>query len=129
MNGAEKGQFPCRNPPFPPLFKLPSGLSFAPQVLQVLTEVLRNRPSVAPRIVSFACPKLTYAPARGLVEKRAMGMLKSLSATTGFGFITCPELREAFGQDVFLHVKQITAYQGLLMPGTGDGKGHRKTRY
>lgn len=112
------------------LFHWVSGLRASSQVLLVLTELLRNRPTVAPAIVGFACPNLqlafpslvgtaprTYAPARGLSEKRAMGMLKSFSVKTGFGFIACPELQEPFGQDVFLHVKQMGPYAKLLMPG------------
>ncbi|CAK8993986.1 unnamed protein product [Durusdinium trenchii] len=99
------------------------------QALAVLGELLRNRPTLAPAIVGFACPDLTYAPARGISEKRAMGTLKSFSQKTGFGFIACPELHEAqhrlhswfcpvFGADVFVHVKQMGPFSSVLMPGT-----------
>jgi len=88
------------------------------QAVMVLQELLRNRPMLAPAIVGFACPDLTYAPARGMAEKRAMGTLKSFSQKTGFGFIACPELHKVFGADVFVHVKQMGPYSGILMPGT-----------
>lgn len=88
------------------------------QAVAVLGELLRNRPTLAPSIVGFACPDLTYAPARGMTEKRAMGTLKSFSAKTGFGFIACPELHEVFGADVFVHIKQMGPFASVLTPGT-----------
>ncbi|CAK8993990.1 unnamed protein product [Durusdinium trenchii] len=86
------------------------------QALAVLGELLRNRPTLAPAIVGFACPDLTYAPARGISEKRAMGTLKSFSQKTGFGFIACPELHEVFGADVFVY--DVQPMDGLLAEST-----------
>ncbi|CAJ1428814.1 unnamed protein product [Effrenium voratum] len=87
------------------------------QAVSVISELLKNRPTLAPSVVNFACPDLTYAPARGLAENRAIGTLKSFSAKTGFGFIHCPELHEVFGADVFVHMKQLGHAQ-VLPAGT-----------
>merc|ERR1719491_1073125 len=50
---------------------------------------------------------MAYAPSSILTAKRARGFIKSFNATTGFGFIDCPELKELFGRDVFVHGKQF----------------------
>ena len=34
---------------------------------------------------------------------RATGTLKSFDAKTGYGFVSCEELLEIFGRDVFIH--------------------------
>lgn len=72
----------------------------------IITGVLQARPEVAPAIVDFACPDLTYGPAKSMAERRAVGHIKSFSPESGFGFIQCPELRAVFGNDVFVHGKQ-----------------------
>mmetsp|Transcript_19759 Transcript_19759/g.37171 ORF Transcript_19759/g.37171 Transcript_19759/m.37171 type:complete len:243 (+) Transcript_19759:55-783(+) len=87
------------------------------QALTVIHELLKMRPELAKCVVSFACPMLTYAPARGMSEQRSVGILKSLSSK-GFGFIACPELLQVFGGDVFVHMRQMGPYASILVPGT-----------
>lgn len=88
------------------------------EALSVVGDLLEARPLVAPSIVGFASPNLTYAPARGLSVQRACGILKSFSTKTGFGFIASPELLEVFETDIFVHSKQMRPYAAVLAPGT-----------
>eukprot|EP00439_Symbiodinium_sp_Y106_P015097 s6791_g2.t1 len=88
------------------------------EALTVIGDLLKARPLVAPSIVGFASPNLTYAPARGLSVHRACGILKSFSTKTGFGFIASPELLEVFATDVFVHSNQMRPYAAVLAPGT-----------
>jgi len=74
---------------------------------QLLGKLLEERPLLAPPIVAESCPDLTFAPARSMTERRSRGTIKSFSEKSGFGFITCPELQDVFGMDVFLHAKQM----------------------
>jgi len=63
-------------------------------------------------VVNFACPYLTYAPTRAMVERRPSGAIKSFNQTSGFGFIACPELFEVFQRDVFIHRSQVWGING-----------------
>lgn len=80
----------------------------------VITQCLQHRPELAPPVVTFACPDLTYPPAKALTERRSNGVVKSFSPQKGFGFIECVELHAVFGYDVFVHKAQI----GNYVPGT-----------
>lgn len=73
----------------------------------VLQSVLNARPEVAPAVVAFAVPDLTYPPSRALSENRQNGHVKSFNESGGFGFIACPELFSVFGGDVFFHRSQL----------------------
>lgn len=73
----------------------------------VITQVLTQRPELAPGIVNAAVPDLTYAPAKAMTERRSRGVIKRFNPTSGYGFIECPELKTVFGADVYLHAKQI----------------------
>merc|ERR1719162_2112428 len=53
---------------------------------------------------------MAYAPSSILTAKRARGFIKSFNAATGFGFIDCPQLKELFGRDVFVHGKQMRGH-------------------
>mmetsp|Transcript_29308 Transcript_29308/g.93496 ORF Transcript_29308/g.93496 Transcript_29308/m.93496 type:complete len:297 (+) Transcript_29308:89-979(+) len=79
-------------------------------LVQVISSVLQARPEIAPPIVNFSIPDLTYPPAKALVERRSQGVIKSFNANSGFGFIECNELKAVFGNDVFLHSKQLGEY-------------------
>lgn len=74
--------------------------------VMVFTQVLQERPELAPPIVTFAVPDLTYPPSKVLTERRCRGSIKGYSSDTGFGFIECEELAAIFECDVFLHSKQ-----------------------
>lgn len=80
-------------------------------VITVITSVLQARPELAPPVVTFAVPDLTYPPQKALVERRSQGIIKSFSEQKGFGFIQCEELHSVFGNDVFLHHSQLAGYQ------------------
>lgn len=79
-------------------------------VVSVFTTVLSSRPEIAPLIVAYACPELSYPSAKVLMDRRSQGVVKSYNPEKGFGFIECPELHEVFGNDVFLHCKQISGF-------------------
>jgi len=74
--------------------------------LAIVTSILQSRPELAPPVVSYAVPDLTYPPSKAMTERRSRGTVKSLNHEKGFGFIECGELQEVFGSDVFLHIKQ-----------------------
>jgi len=83
-------------------------------LVNVISSVLQARPEVAPPVVAFSIPDLTYPPSKALMERRPHGVVKSFNANSGFGFIDCPELHAVFGNDVFLHNKQLGGF------GPGD---------
>jgi len=82
--------------------------------LAIVTSILQSRPELAPPVVSFAVPDLTYPPSKAMTERRSRGNIKSINHEKGFGFIHCEELHEVFGSDVFVHHKQV----GDLTPGS-----------
>jgi len=82
--------------------------------LAIVTSILQSRPELAPPLVSYAVPDLTYPPSKAMTERRSHGRVKSINAEKGYGFIECQELHEVFGNDVFLHMKQA----GDLTTGT-----------
>jgi len=75
------------------------------------TSVLQARPELAPAIVAFAVPELTYPPQKALVERRAEGVIKSFNEAIGAGFIQCDELFEVFENDVLLQQTQLNGFQ------------------
>lgn len=79
-------------------------------VLSILNAIIQSRPELAQSLVSFIIPDITFPPAKA-IERRFVGAIKSLNREKGFGFIDCAELHEAFGNDVFLHVKQAHDWQ------------------
>merc|ERR1712032_768298 len=79
-----------------------------------ICSVLQARPELAPPVVQFSVPDLTYPPSRTLAERRSQGFIKSFNQQKGFGFIECQELQPIFGTDVFIHQKQM----GSFTPGT-----------
>jgi len=80
----------------------------------IITAILQSRPELAPPVVTFAVPDLTYPPSKSLNERRSKGVVKSFNAEKGFGFVECEELNAVFGSDVFVHAKQINEFT----PGT-----------
>jgi len=74
--------------------------------LAIVQSILQSRPELAPPLVTFAVPDLTYPPSKALTERRSKGYIKQLDAAKGFGFIVCEELKEVFQCDAFLHIKQ-----------------------
>lgn len=72
----------------------------------VITQVLQDRPELAPPVVTFAVPDLTYPPTKLLTERRCKGTMKNYDNQKGCGFIDCEELAPIFGGDVFLHSSQ-----------------------
>lgn len=82
--------------------------------ISIITAILQSRPELAPAVVTYAVPDLTYPPSKALNERRSKGAIKSFNPEKGFGFITCEELECVFGSDVFVHQKQING----IAPGT-----------
>jgi len=78
--------------------------------ISVICSVLESRPELAPSVVNFAVPELTYPPIKALVERRSTGYIKSFNEAKGFGFIACQELMEVFGNDVFVVGAQMSAF-------------------
>ncbi|OLP91173.1 hypothetical protein AK812_SmicGene27158 [Symbiodinium microadriaticum] len=78
--------------------------------VSVICSVLESRPELAPSVVSFSVPDLTYPPIKALVERRSDGFIKSFNTEKGFGFIACEELYNVFGNDVFLVGQQMGSF-------------------
>lgn len=79
--------------------------------VSVICSVLESRPDLAPSVVNFAVPDLTYPPVKALSERRSLGVIKSFNPEKGFGFIACQELFDVFGNDVFLHNGQLGNFE------------------
>eukprot|EP00930_Biecheleria_cincta_P033979 TRINITY_DN23513_c0_g1_i1.p1 TRINITY_DN23513_c0_g1~~TRINITY_DN23513_c0_g1_i1.p1 ORF type:complete len:298 (-),score=71.20 TRINITY_DN23513_c0_g1_i1:83-925(-) len=75
--------------------------------VSVICSVLESRPELAPTVVAFCVPDLTYPPAKAITERRSVGFVKSFNREKGFGFIACEELSEVFGNDVFIVAAQL----------------------
>jgi len=80
-------------------------------LLAALTAVLADRPSVLQDLINWAVPGRAYVSARLMLEQRAVGPIKFFNSQKGYGFIECPEVREAFGHDVYLHQAQIGPFE------------------
>jgi len=78
--------------------------------LQIVCAVMQRRPKITPQLVQYAIPDLTFAPTKACTEKRFIGVIKSYNAQQGFGFVFCPELKEVFGYDCFIHKQQLGPY-------------------
>merc|ERR1712083_833020 len=65
-------------------------------------------------------PKGDHPPSseevEGVTDRKFTGTLKSFNEGTGFGFIDCPELKEIYGNDVFVHRMQV---EGVFTPNAG----------
>eukprot|EP00933_Yihiella_yeosuensis_P019604 TRINITY_DN15850_c0_g1_i6.p1 TRINITY_DN15850_c0_g1~~TRINITY_DN15850_c0_g1_i6.p1 ORF type:complete len:287 (-),score=71.30 TRINITY_DN15850_c0_g1_i6:368-1228(-) len=79
--------------------------------VHVILEVLRLKPTVCPHVINFACPALTYCPAKGMSERRCRGTLKFYDKDQGFGLISSPEIEAIFGQDAIVSEKQVGQFQ------------------
>lgn len=79
--------------------------------IQTILQVLKDRPNLSPAVIAYACPVLTYAPARAMSERRSQGILKSFSAEAGHGWIACPEMELIFGCDVSVKTAQVGTYE------------------
>eukprot|EP00929_Paragymnodinium_shiwhaense_P043093 TRINITY_DN221_c3_g1_i1.p1 TRINITY_DN221_c3_g1~~TRINITY_DN221_c3_g1_i1.p1 ORF type:complete len:265 (+),score=74.96 TRINITY_DN221_c3_g1_i1:114-908(+) len=77
----------------------------------IIKKLLTSRPELAPPIVNYAVPDLTYPPSRAFTERRATGVIKQINQEKGYGFITCPDLTKVFGNDVFVLPKQLKEYK------------------
>jgi len=75
-------------------------------LLLALKVLLVKRPSVVQELADWALPDKAYGSARIMMENRLQGVIKSYNETNGYGFIDCPEVKAAFGSDLFLHANQ-----------------------
>jgi len=71
---------------------------------------MQNRPELAPGLVTFACPELTYAPARAVTQRRCSGIILKVK-NMGMSLIHCPELRTVFERDVCVAAQQIAGFK------------------
>lgn len=79
--------------------------------VSVICSVLESRPDLAPSVVTFSVPDLTYPPIKALTERRSEGIIKCFNEQKGYGFITCEELQKVFGNDVFVNSFQFRGCQ------------------
>lgn len=84
------------------------------QGVEVIDQILQARPELAPQVMAYACPELTYAPARSMTERRSKGVVKSLCDQSGYATISCAELEPVFPDGVRCHEGQL----GMLQIGT-----------
>lgn len=83
-------------------------------LLQILKAALPQRLDVFQELMEWAVPDHMFGTARALLSARYNGVVKSFSEAKGYGFITSPEITEAFGQDLFIHRDQLKGFS----PGT-----------
>jgi len=76
-------------------------------LLATLKAALESRAAVLQALVDWAVPDRAYVSARLLVENRVCGKIKSFNEASGYGFIDCPAVHDAFGNDAFLHHQQL----------------------
>ena len=77
----------------------------------IIGELLQSKPELAPGLVTFACPELTYAPARAVTQRRCNGVVLTVSSKNDMSFIRCPELRTVFECDVCVAPEHIRGFK------------------
>jgi len=78
--------------------------------LALLRQMLEAKQHLAQSVAQMIIPTLTFAPARAITEARFNGIIKSFDVNKGYGFIACPEMKEAYSCDVWLNQKQCGAF-------------------
>jgi len=78
---------------------------------KTLKAVLKDRPTVVQDIADWIVPDRAYISARIMTDNRFCGRVKSFSTDNGYGFIECPPVKEAFGNDAFLHGGQLSSFR------------------
>eukprot|EP00927_Polykrikos_kofoidii_P050603 TRINITY_DN44495_c0_g1_i1.p1 TRINITY_DN44495_c0_g1~~TRINITY_DN44495_c0_g1_i1.p1 ORF type:complete len:377 (-),score=54.85 TRINITY_DN44495_c0_g1_i1:109-1239(-) len=76
-------------------------------LLELLKLVLVENAGVLQDLVEWAVPDHAYGCARSLTESRFSGRIKSFSERHRYGFVTSPEIIDAFGMDLFVSDRQI----------------------
>ena len=79
----------------------------------IITDLLRDKPELAPALVTQAIPDLTFAPTKSLTDKgaRCSGTIKSVTSELGHGLIDCPQLNSVFGCDVVVFPPQVGSFK------------------
>ena len=78
----------------------------------IIGELLQNKPELAPGLVTFACPELTYAPAKAVTQRRCNGVVLTVGkGIKDMSFIRCPELRTVFECDVCVAPEHIRGFK------------------
>ncbi len=79
----------------------------------IITDLLRDKPELAPALVTQAIPDLTFAPTKSLTDKgaRCSGTIKSVTSELGHGLIDCPQLNSVFGCDVVVFPQQVGSFK------------------
>lgn len=79
-------------------------------LLATLKAALENRAAVLQALVDWAVPDRTYVSARLLMNNRVCGKIRSFNEASGYGFIDCHAVHDAFGNDAFLHHQQLNSF-------------------
>lgn len=79
----------------------------------IITDLLRDKPELAPALVTQAIPDLTFAPTKALTDKgaRCTGTIQSVNSELGHGLIDCPQLNSVFGCDVVVFPQQVGSFK------------------
>mmetsp|Transcript_42031 Transcript_42031/g.116053 ORF Transcript_42031/g.116053 Transcript_42031/m.116053 type:complete len:364 (-) Transcript_42031:79-1170(-) len=77
------------------------------ELLDSLAAVLVERTTVLQGLIDWAVPEHAYVPSKVITDHRFEGKVKSYSEKDGYGFIDSPGIKEAFGNDVFVHGGQL----------------------
>jgi len=79
----------------------------------IIEDLLRDKPELAPALVTQAIPDLTFAPTKSLTDKgaRCSGTIKSVTSELGHGLIDCPQLNSVFGCDVVVFPQQVGSFR------------------
>jgi len=77
------------------------------ELLDSLAAVLVERTTVLQSLIDWAVPEHAYVPSKVITEQRFEGRIKSYSEKDCYGFIDSPGIKEAFGNDVFVHGGQL----------------------
>lgn len=76
-------------------------------LFRTLQAILQMKTGLLQEIVEWAAPDMVYSSAR-VLESRYVGTIKSYAEATGYGFISSPDIMEAFGKDLFLSHEQLS---------------------
>eukprot|EP00930_Biecheleria_cincta_P006732 TRINITY_DN10779_c0_g1_i1.p1 TRINITY_DN10779_c0_g1~~TRINITY_DN10779_c0_g1_i1.p1 ORF type:complete len:287 (-),score=57.30 TRINITY_DN10779_c0_g1_i1:165-1025(-) len=80
-------------------------------LLDVLQPVLSENTEALQYLTDWAVPNYVYGTAAAILDVRYRGVVKSFSEYHGYGFISSPDITDAFGKDLFVHGHQIKNFQ------------------
>lgn len=78
--------------------------------MKLITGLLEAKSHLAPNLAQWMIPNLTFAPVSAITHNRHTGVVKNFDTNKGYGFIDCPEVKELFDSDVWLHHGQVGSF-------------------